>query len=85
MGLAQGVTAFAQIFAPFTAGLLWRKFADGNFPLEWPLGQFLTWNVFGLIGLLAFGGSCWIRTPKIVVAENAGDNIEACTVGVDVD
>jgi hypothetical protein len=77
MGLAQGVAALAQISAPFSAGFMWRKFADGKFPEQWPLGPYLAWNVFGLIGVLAFVGSCWIQNPAGVDADNGGEEVEA--------
>jgi hypothetical protein len=61
-GLAQGFASFARAFAPFIAGFLWSEFADVD-PGSWPLGPYLTWNVFGLVCLLAFWGALWLRKP----------------------
>jgi len=37
---------------------------EDEVPREWPLGPFFTWNVFGVICLLGFTGSCILRKPK---------------------
>jgi MFS family permease len=69
-GLSQGFGSFSRALAPFIAGFLWSEFAgvdDSGPPASWPLGPYLTWNVFGIICLLAFKGSLWIGKPKRVV------------------
>ena len=60
------MASLARAFAPFLAGVLWSKFAgvEDESPREWPLGPFLTWNVFGGICLLGFTGSCLLRKPN---------------------
>ena len=67
-GLAQGVASFARAFAPFVAGSLWSEFAgvEDQIPRKWPLGPYLTWNVFGTISLIAFIGSLFLHKPKKV-------------------
>jgi hypothetical protein len=76
-GLAQGLASLARAFAPFVAGFLWSEFAgvEDDIPRAWPLGPYLTWNVFGLVGLLAFVGSCWVKKPKKIINEG-GDEID---------
>lgn len=77
-GLTQGVASFARAFAPFVAGSLWSQFAgvEDQIPRKWPLGPYLTWNVFGTICLIAFKGSCFLQKPKKNVTDDA-DDVEA--------
>ena len=66
-GVTQGFASFARAFAPFSAGYLWSEFAgveDTLPPRRWPLGRYLTWNVFGITCLIAFMGSHWLQKPK---------------------
>lgn len=74
-GLAQGLASFARAFAPFVAGFLWSEFAgvEDDVPSSWPLGPYLTWNVFGVVGFIAFIGSCWVQKPKKTASENDDD------------
>ena len=74
-GLTQGFASFARAFAPFIAGVLWTEFVgldDSEPPASWPLGPYLTWNVFGSICLVAFTMSLWLRKPKMV-EDDIGD------------
>jgi MFS family permease len=74
-GLAQGFASFARAFAPFVAGFLWSEFSgvDDDVVPMWPLGPYLTWNVFGLICLVAFIASLWLEKPKRVDTDDAED------------
>ena len=63
-GLAQGAASLCQTFAPFAAGFLWSEFADSESPRGWPLGPYLSWNLFGVVGIVAFLGSCAIHKPN---------------------
>jgi hypothetical protein len=60
------VASFARAFAPFVGGSLWSEFAgvEDQIPRKWPLGSYLTWNVFGTISLIAFIGSVFLHKPK---------------------
>jgi MFS family permease len=78
-GLSQGFAAFSRAFAPFISGFLWSEFADNDDdspPRNWPVGPFLTWNVFGILCIIAFVGSIWIQKPKKINTDDAED-IEA--------
>jgi hypothetical protein len=59
-GLSAGITMGIQAFGPLFAGLLWSASLKNHFPKPWPLGHFLSWNVFGIICCTAFIGSLWI-------------------------
>jgi hypothetical protein len=75
-GLSQGFAAFSRAFAPFIAGFLWSEFAgidDDSPPRSWPLGSFLTWNVFGILCIITFAASLWIRKPKKIDTDDAED------------
>jgi hypothetical protein len=62
-GLAQGVSAIAQVFGSIGSGALWSRFVDADGSRIWPMGSFFTWNVVGVICFLSFVGSCRIRNP----------------------
>jgi hypothetical protein len=74
-GVAQGFASFARAFAPFVAGFLWSEFAgvEDDVPRMWPLGPYLTWNLFGVICLGAFTASNWIRKPKKIDTDDVDD------------
>jgi len=79
-GLSQGFAALSRAFAPFIAGFLWSEFAgiDGeSSSWNWPLGPFLTWNVFGTVCIIAFVGSMWIRKPKKIYTDDPEEDVDA--------
>ena len=62
------------------AGFLWSEFAeidDGEEQQNWPLGASLTWNVFGIVCLVAFAGSCWLRKPPKRDRDEAENDVES--------
>lgn len=76
-GLTQGFGSFSRAFAPFISGFLWSQFAgidDSSPPRKWPLGPYLTWNVFGIICILTFTASCWLQKPKKLDTDDADDD-----------
>ncbi len=72
------MASLARAFAPFLAGILWSKFAcvEDEVRHGWPLGPFFTWNVFGVICLLGFMGSCFLRKPKMIDRDDMDDDMD---------
>lgn len=72
------MASLARAFAPFPAGILWSRFAgvEDEARHEWPLGPFFTWDVFGVICLFGFMGSCFLRKPKAIDRDNT-DGVES--------
>jgi hypothetical protein len=67
----EGVSSFGAILASITVGSLWSRLADAEMTTHWPLGMFFIWNLFGLVGSIAFTGSCWIQKVQRVDARDS--------------